>query len=77
MKRRRKPGPQPENSLEHERRKPGPHPEKPLEYELKARADKDTMEKLAFCQKLLKTSRSDIIRRGVHCLYKMLASESA
>ncbi len=60
-----------------ERRKPGPHPEKPLEYELKARADKDTMDKLTFCRKLLKTSSSDVIRRGIHCLYSTLASDFA
>lgn len=59
-----------------ERKKPGPHPEKPLEYELKARADKETVEELEQCQKLLHASRSEVLRQGIHCLFGQLTKHN-
>jgi len=57
------------------RKKPGPHPEKPLDTELKTRVDKETLEKLDFCRDILKTTRSEVLRRGVHSLYDDLTKK--
>lgn len=50
-------------------KKPGPHPEKPLEIEVKARVDKETFEKLQYCQKHLNVNRSETIRQSIKSLY--------
>lgn len=52
-----------------ERKKPGPHPEKPLEIEIKSRIDKETFEKLQYCQKELSANRSETIRTSIKTLY--------
>jgi len=57
------------------RKKPGPHPEKPLDTELKTRVDKETLEKLDFCKDKLNTTRSEVLRRGVHSLYDDLTEK--
>lgn len=54
------------------RKKPGPHPENPLDTEIKLRIDKSTIEKIEYCKKELNTTRSDILRKGVTCLYDEL-----
>lgn len=54
------------------RKKPGPHPEKPLNISLKLRIDKETDEKINYCTKKLKTTRSDVLRKGVQHLYEEL-----
>jgi hypothetical protein len=53
-------------------KKPGPHPEKPLDTMLKLRADKETIEKIEYCKEMLNTTRSDVLRKGVHVLYEDL-----
>lgn len=57
------------------RKKPGPHPEKPLDTQIKTRADKETMEKIEYCIKKLNITRSEVLRRGVHCLYEELKNK--
>lgn len=57
------------------RKKPGPHPEKPLEFEIKTRVDKETFEKIEFCKTSLGVNRSEIIRRGIHSLYRELTGK--
>jgi len=57
------------------RKKPGPHPEKPLDTELKTRVDKETLEKLDYCRDKLNTTRSEVLRRGVHSLYDDLTEK--
>lgn len=54
------------------RKKPGPHPEKPLDASMKVRADRKTMDMVEFCMEKLQISRSEVLRRGVHCLYEQL-----
>jgi len=54
------------------RKKPGPHPEKPLDTQIKARADKETIEKIEYCMAKLNITRSEVLRRGVHSLYESL-----
>jgi len=51
------------------RKKPGPQPEKPLDTMLKFRADKETIEKIEYCKEKLNTTRSDVLRKGIHFLY--------
>lgn len=46
-------------------KKPGPHPEHPKDYMLRVRIDKITTEKLEQCAKLLGTTKSDVIRKGI------------
>lgn len=57
------------------RKKPGPHPEKPLDIALKLRIDKETDEKIKFCMEQLHTTRSDVLRTGVHRLYEDLKNK--
>jgi len=57
------------------RKKPGPHPEKPLDTELKTRVDKETLEKLDYCRDKLNTTRSEVLRQGVHSLYDDLTEK--
>ena len=54
------------------RLKPGPHPEKPLDISIKLRIDKETKEKIEFCMQKLNTTRSAILRKGVHDMYDRL-----
>ena len=54
------------------RKKPGPRPENPLDTEIKLRIDKQTIEKIEYCKKELNTTRSDVLRKGVQCLYDEL-----
>lgn len=54
------------------RKKPGPHPVKPLDTELKTRVDKETLAELDFCKEKLNSTRSEVLRKGVHCLYEDL-----
>lgn len=58
-----------------ERRKPGPHPEKPLEHDLKVRVNKESLEKIEFCMKELKITRSEVLRKGVDALYETLCKK--
>lgn len=39
---------------------------------LKLRADKETIEKIEYCKEMLNTTRSDVLRKGVHVLYEDL-----
>jgi len=54
------------------RKKTGPKTEKPMDSHIKFRADKETVEKIEYCMKKLDTTRSDVIRKGVHSLYNDL-----
>lgn len=47
------------------KKKPGPHPENPKDTMLRVRVDKLTLEKLDESAKELKTTRSDVIRKGI------------
>ena len=55
------------------RKKPGPKTEKPMDNHIKFRADKEIVEKIEYCMKKLDTTRSDVIRKGVHSLYNDLS----
>jgi len=55
-----------------ERKKPGPHPEKPLEHDLKVRVDHETLDKVEFCMRELKMTRSEVLRKGIDTLYDRL-----
>ena len=57
------------------RKKPGPHPEKPLDTEVKIRVDQETLNEITYCQKKLNTTRSEVLRKGVHSLYNDLNKE--
>jgi len=50
-------------------KKPGPKPEKPLDTQIKIRVDKETIDKIEYCKEKLNTTRSDVLRKGVHFLY--------
>ena len=54
------------------RKKPGPHPEKPLDTQVKTRVDKETLAKLEFCMEKLNATRSQVLRKSIHCLYDEL-----
>ncbi len=54
------------------RKKPGPHPENPLDTQIKVRIDKITIDEIDFCKEKLNTTRSDVLRKGVHKLYEEL-----
>ncbi|MCQ5130277.1 hypothetical protein NE562_11440 [Butyricicoccus faecihominis] len=55
-----------------ERRKPGPHPENPLEHDLKVRVDNETFSKVEYCMNALHMTRSEVLRKGVNTLYDAL-----
>lgn len=55
-----------------ERRKPGPHPEKPLEHDIKVRVHNESLAKIEFCKDKLNITRSEVLRRGIDCLYDEL-----
>lgn len=57
------------------RKKPGPHPEKPLEHILKTRVDNETLQEIAYCKKMLNCNQSEVLRKGVHSLYRELAKK--
>jgi len=57
------------------RKKPGPKPEKPLDSEFKFRVDKETVNKMEYCMEELNTTRSDVIRKGIHSLYDGLTKK--
>jgi len=42
---------------------------------IKLRADKETVEKIEYCAEKLNTTRSDVIRKGVHFLYDDLTKK--
>lgn len=47
------------------KKKPGPHPEHPKDTMVRVRMDKITLAALDHCVQRYKTTRSDIIRRGI------------
>ena len=57
------------------RKKPGPKSENPMNNHIKLRADKETVEKIEYCAEKLNTTRSDVIRKGVHFLYDDLTKK--
>lgn len=48
------------------KKKPGPHPENPMDTMIRVRVDRITLEKLDNSAAKLHTTRSDIIRKGIH-----------
>jgi len=40
-----------------------------MDNHIKFRADKETVEKIEYCKEKLNTTRSDVLRKGVHSLY--------
>lgn len=54
------------------KRKPGPKTDNPMDTMLRVRVDKVTLEKLEDSAKLLNTSRSEVIRKGIHKIHEGL-----
>jgi len=48
------------------KKKPGPRPENPKDTMLRVRVDKITLDQLDESAKKLNTSRSEVIRKGIH-----------
>jgi len=57
------------------RKKPGPKTDKPMDSQIKFRVDKETIEKIEYCMKELGTTRSDVLRKGVHHLHDDLTKK--
>ncbi|MDY5590817.1 MAG: ribbon-helix-helix protein, CopG family [Candidatus Fimivicinus sp.] len=53
-------------------KKPGPHPENPKDTMIRVRVDKIILKELDESAKALDTSRSDVIRKGIHQVYSDL-----
>ncbi|RRJ67490.1 ribbon-helix-helix protein, CopG family [Paenibacillus macerans] len=51
------------------KKKPGPKTDNPMDTMLRVRVDKITLEKLDNSAKELNTSRSEIIRKGIHRIH--------
>ncbi|MED4955940.1 ribbon-helix-helix protein, CopG family [Paenibacillus macerans] len=51
------------------KKKPGPKTDNPMDTMLRVRVDKITLEKLDNSAKELNTSRSEIIRKGIHKIH--------
>ncbi|MGG1937697.1 ribbon-helix-helix protein, CopG family [Paenibacillus macerans] len=51
------------------KKKPGPKTDNPMDTMLRVRVDKITLEKLDDSAKELNTSRSEIIRKGIHKIH--------
>ncbi|WP_068784473.1 ribbon-helix-helix protein, CopG family [Paenibacillus phocaensis] len=51
------------------KKKPGPKTDNPMDTMLRVRVDKMTLEKLDDSAKELNTSRSEVIRRGIHRIH--------
>lgn len=51
------------------KRKPGPKTDTPMDTMLRVRVDKTTLEKLEDSAKVLNTSRSEVIRKGIHKIH--------
>ncbi|MGZ7445780.1 ribbon-helix-helix protein, CopG family [Paenibacillus sp. TH7-28] len=51
------------------KKKPGPKTDNPMDTMLRVRVDKITLEKLDDSAKKLNTSRSEIIRKGIHKIH--------
>lgn len=51
------------------KRKPGPKTDKPMDTMLRVRVDKTTLDKLDDSAKELNTSRSEVIRKGIHKIH--------
>lgn len=51
------------------KKKPGPKTDNPMDTMLRVRVDKITLEKLDDSAKELNTSRSEIIRKGIHRIH--------
>lgn len=58
------------------RKKPGPKPENPLDGVVRIRIDKITLKKLDKTAKKMRTSRSDIIRKGIDKMYDDLDTKN-
>ncbi len=54
------------------KKKPGPKPDNPLDTMVRVRMDKITLEELDNSAKELCTTRSDVIRKGIHRIYSDL-----
>ena len=46
-----------------------------MDNHIKLRADRETVDKIEYCMEKLNTTRSDIIRKGVHSLYDDLTKK--
>lgn len=51
------------------KKKPGPKTDHPMDTMLRVRVDKITLEKLEDSAKELNTSRSEVIRKGIHRIH--------
>lgn len=47
-----------------------PHADNPKDTRIQIRLDKETLQRLDKCAKKHNTSRSEIIRRGINCVFK-------
>ena len=51
------------------KKKPGRHPEFPMDTMIRVRMNRIVLEELDTCAKAWGTTRSDVIRRGIHRLH--------
>lgn len=51
------------------KKKPGRHPEFPMDTMIRVRMNQIVLHELDTCAKAWNTTRSDVIRRGIHRLY--------
>lgn len=54
------------------KKKPGPKPENPKDTMLRVRVDKNTLNELDASAKCLSTTRSQVVRQGIHTIFKGL-----